>query len=41
MIELKSVERLLGLHEAQLLIYMTWTEMQIGLFMNFNVTKLK
>ncbi len=40
-IELKSVERLLGIHEAQLLTYMKLAEIKIGLLMNFNVTKLK
>ncbi len=40
-IELKSVEKLLGIHEAQLLTYMKLAEIKIGLLMNFNVTKLK
>ena len=40
-IELKSVERLLGLHEAKLLPYLKLAERKIELFMNFNVTKLK
>ena len=40
-IELKSVEKLLGIHEAQLLTYMKLAGMKIGLLMNFNVNKLK
>ena len=40
-IELKSVEKLLGIHEAQLLTYMKLAEIKIGLLMNFNVIKLK
>jgi GxxExxY protein len=40
-IELKSVEKLLGIHEAQLLTYMKLAGIKIGLLMNFNVTKLK
>ena len=40
-VELKSVEKLLGIHEAQLLTYMKLAEIKTGLLMNFNVTKLK
>lgn len=40
-IELKSVEKRLGIHEAQLLTYMKLAEMKLGLLMNFNVSKLK
>jgi GxxExxY protein len=40
-IELKSVEKLLGIHEAQLLTYMKLAEVKIGLLINFNVMKLK
>jgi len=40
-VELKSVEKLLGIHEAQLLTYMKLAEIKIGLLMNVNVTKLK
>ena len=40
-IELKSVEKLSGNHEAQLLTYMNLAQIKIGLLMNFNVTKLK
>ena len=38
---MKSVEKLLGIHEPQLLTYMKLAEIKIGLLMNFNVTKLK
>jgi len=40
-IELKSVEQIKGIHEAQLLTYMKLAGVKIGLLMNFNVTKLK
>ena len=40
-IELKSVEKLRGIHEAQLLTYMKLAGIKTGLLMNFNVTKLK
>ena len=40
-IELKSVERIKAIHEAQLLTYMRLTGTKIGLLINFNVTKLK
>ena len=40
-VELKSVEKLLGIHEAQFLTYMKLAGIKIGLLMNFNVTKLK
>ena len=40
-VELKSVEEIRGIHEAQLLTYMKLAGMKIGLLMNFNVTKLK
>jgi len=40
-IELKSVELIKGIHEAQLLTYMKLAGVKIGLLVNFNVTKLK
>ena len=40
-IELKSVERIRPIHEAQLLTYMRLAEIKIGLLINFNVMKLK
>ena len=36
-VELKAVERLLPVHEAQLLTYMRLTKARIGLLINFNV----
>ncbi|NDV69432.1 GxxExxY protein [Dysgonomonas sp. 25] len=40
-IELKSVEILNPVHEAQILTYMKFAEKEIGLLINFNVTLLK
>ena len=40
-VELKSVERVLPIHEAQLLTYMKLAGIGIGLLINFNVTQLK
>ena len=40
-VELKSVERLIGVHEAQLLTYMKLAGKRTGLLMNFNVALLK
>ena len=40
-LELKSVDKLLGIHEAQLLTYMKLARVPIGLLMNFNVKRLK
>lgn len=40
-IELKSVDEFHPVHEAQILTYMKFAEMKIGLLINFNVTKLK
>jgi len=40
-LELKSVEDVKGIHEAQLLTYMKLAGVKIGLLINFNVTKLK
>ena len=39
-LEWKSIEKQLGLHESQLLTYMKLAERKVGLFMNFNVIKL-
>jgi GxxExxY protein len=39
-VELKAVERLLSVHEAQLLTYLTLTEKRVGLIINFNVPVL-
>jgi GxxExxY protein len=40
-IELKAVDAINPVHEAQLLTYMRFAEKQIGLLFNFNVTVLK
>lgn len=40
-LELKSVENLLSIHEAQLLTYLKLANKKLGLLMNFNVTLLK
>ena len=40
-LELKSVERILGVHEAQLLTYLRLSGIKLGLLMNFNVKYLK
>lgn len=40
-LELKSVDKLTGIHEAQLLTYMRLSSVKTGLLINFNVTKLK
>jgi GxxExxY protein len=40
-IELKSVEQIKGIHEAQLLTYMKLTDINTGLLINFNVSRLK
>lgn len=40
-IELKAVERLLPIHEAQVLTYMKLSGIRKGLLMNFNVSLLK
>ena len=40
-VELKSVERLLPIHQAQLLTYMKLSGISIGLLMNSNVRYMK
>jgi GxxExxY protein len=40
-VELKSVENLLPIHEAQLLTYLKLTGLNLGLLINFNVALLK
>ena len=40
-VELKSVEQLLPIHEAQLLTYMKLAKIPTGLLINFNVQLLK
>lgn len=40
-IELKSVERLLPIHEAQMMTYLRLSGLKVGLLMNFNTVLLK
>ncbi|MDT8396927.1 MAG: GxxExxY protein, partial [bacterium] len=40
-VEIKSVEKLLPIHEAQLLTYMKLSGIRTGLLINFNVRLLK
>lgn len=40
-IELKTVERLLPIHEAQLLTYLKMLDKRLGLLVNFNVPVLR
>lgn len=40
-VELKAVERLLPIHEAQLLSYLKLSRKRVGLLINFNVEHLK
>jgi len=40
-IELKTVEKILPIHEAQLLTYLKITGIRVGLIINFNVILLK
>ena len=39
-VEIKSVERLLAVHQAQVLTYLQLTACPAGLLINFNVPKL-
>ena len=40
-VELKSVDKVLPIHEAQTLTYMKLVKVKIGLMLNFNVLRLK
>jgi len=40
-VELKSVERVLPVHEAQLLSYLRLARLRLGLLLNFNVPVMK
>ncbi|MCO6511151.1 MAG: GxxExxY protein [Aridibacter famidurans] len=40
-VELKSVEKLLPIHEAQLLSYLKLSEKRVGLLLNFNMRFMK
>ncbi len=41
MLELKAVEKLLPIHEAQLLSYLKLSECKLGFLLNFNVYRMK
>ena len=40
-VELKSVERVLPIHEAQILTYLRLTRLHLALLLNFNVVDIK
>jgi len=40
-VEIKSVDRLLTIHDSQLLTYLKITGLQLGLLINFNVAHLR
>jgi GxxExxY protein len=40
-VEIKSVERLLPIHEAQMLTYLTLAGHRLGILVNFNVATIK
>ncbi len=40
-LELKAVDEVLGIHEAQLLTYLKLSKLSVGLLINFNVPVLK
>jgi GxxExxY protein len=41
LLELKAVERLLPIHEAQVLTYLKLCDLRVGLLLNFNATSLR
>ena len=41
LLEIKAVERLLPIHQAQILTYLRLSRISVGLLMNFNVAVLK
>ena len=41
LIELKAVEKILPIHEAQILTYLKLTDLKFGLILNFNSVLLK
>lgn len=41
LVEVKSVERLIAVHDAQMLTYLRVTGCEVGLLMNFNEPVLK
>ncbi len=40
-VEIKCIETLLPIHQAQILTYMRLSKIPVGLMINFNVTKLQ
>jgi GxxExxY protein len=40
-VELKAIDQLLPIHEAQLLSYLKMSRKRLGLLLNFNVRRLK
>jgi GxxExxY protein len=40
-VEVKAIEQLLPIHEAQLMSYLKLSGLRVGLLVNFNVTLLK
>ncbi len=40
-LELKAVEEILGIHEAQILTYLKLAKLKTGLLINFNVARLR
>ncbi len=40
-VEIKAVDKMIPVHEAQLLTYLKLTGMRLGLLINFNVPKIK
>lgn len=40
-LELKSVDRVIDEHKAQLLTYLRWTDLRLGLLLNFGATRMK
>jgi GxxExxY protein len=40
-VEIKSIERLLPIHIAQMLTYLRVTQMRVGLILNFNRSAMK
>ena len=39
-LELKAVESLIPVHDAQIITYLKWTGLRLGLLINFNVPRL-